>query len=115
MVWRTGIGALTDMLSVVDVTLSVDSGIMHMSAALDRPTVALFAAGSPEMFAPTDSKHHVMAMPSMPCRPCFDVCSRERQYCFDYAHPEKVAKAVEGLLQDPAKNGDVFGLSGTEN
>ena len=76
---QTSLLELTAMLKASNAMLTVDSGPMHLAAALNVPCVALFGATSPEKTGPYGTCHHVIVSK---CRhaPCF------RRRC---PHPEE--------------------------
>jgi ADP-heptose:LPS heptosyltransferase len=68
----TSVGMLAALLDRMDLVFSVDTGTMHMAAALGVPTVAFFG--------PTDHLHHgpyrrpestVVLTSGVDCSPCF--------------------------------------------
>jgi heptosyltransferase-2 len=69
-VGRTDLPALVGLLDGAAVVLSNDSGVMHLAAALRRPTVAIFGSTSPvwtAASAPWVSNLYA----GYPCSPCF--------------------------------------------
>jgi ADP-heptose:LPS heptosyltransferase len=75
----TSVGMLAALLDRMDLVFSVDTGTMHMAAALGVPTVALFG--------PTDHEHHgpyrraestFVLRSGAECSPCF---KRRRKQC----------------------------------
>jgi ADP-heptose:LPS heptosyltransferase len=84
-----------------DVFVSIDTGTMHLAAALGVPTVALFG--------PTDSAHHGpygqrgtarVVRSGIACSPCKKparkACTLNR--CLAELEPKQVLAAVEELL-----------------
>ena len=69
-----------DLVSRCDLCVGVDTGIMHMAAALNIPTVALFGPTNPEQFAPYSSKN-VNITAGLKCQYCYG--KKEMAYCED--------------------------------
>lgn len=67
---KTSLLELTALLKASNALLTIDSGPMHIAAALNVPCVALFGATSPEKTGPYGTFHHVIVSK---CRhaPCF--------------------------------------------
>lgn len=66
---RTNIGDAIDLLALADVVVCNDSGLMHISAALARPLVAIYGATA-EHFAPPLSPCGKRIYIQLDCRPC---------------------------------------------
>ncbi|HJO25319.1 MAG: glycosyltransferase family 9 protein [Myxococcota bacterium] len=97
----TSVGTLAALVARTDVFVSIDTGTMHLAAALGVPTVALFG--------PTDSAHHGpygqrgtarVVRSGIACSPCKKparkACTLNR--CLAELEPKQVLAAVEELL-----------------
>ncbi|MBD3218086.1 MAG: hypothetical protein GF310_07400 [candidate division Zixibacteria bacterium] len=93
---------LAGIIKNAGLTISNDSGIMHLSAGLGVPTAGLFGPTHPVLgFAPLgrDSTAITTDEKCSPCslhggRPCF----RDKQYCFLNMTPEMIISRVERFL-----------------
>jgi ADP-heptose:LPS heptosyltransferase len=97
----TSVGMLAALLDRMDLVFSVDTGTMHMAAALGVPTAALFG--------PTDEKHHgpyrraesaVVLSSGVDCSPCFKPRRKQCKVnvCMTEIHAEQVFEASVALL-----------------
>jgi lipopolysaccharide heptosyltransferase II len=79
--------------------IGVDSGPMHLAAALGKPVVALFGPNVPEVCGPKGTQS-VVVEKKMACRPCEQVfCPVPKgQRCMELIAPEDVARACDALL-----------------
>ena len=81
-------------LSVLLVT--TDSGPMHIAAAMNAPTVALFGPTDPSRTGPY-GKGHIVVRKEMPCSPCFlKKCDTKR--CMKEITVEEVFEAVKQVV-----------------
>lgn len=69
-----------DIVSQCNLCVGVDTGIMHMAAALSVPTVALFGPTSPKEFAPFSDKN-ISISAGLQCQYCYD--TKRLAYCED--------------------------------
>ncbi|MDX8379883.1 MAG: lipopolysaccharide heptosyltransferase II [Gallionella sp.] len=58
------------LLSCAQLVISNDSGLMHLSAALDIPMLAIFGASSPQFTPPLSVKASIVKL-DLKCSPCF--------------------------------------------
>lgn len=62
-----------ESVSACDLFVSGDTGMVHIAAAFDIPTIALFGPSDPRLFAPlqTSDTPHVYIWKKPPCSPCY--------------------------------------------
>ncbi|MFH1059492.1 MAG: lipopolysaccharide heptosyltransferase I [Pseudomonadota bacterium] len=93
---RTGLKELAGVLSLADLAVSTDTGVMHLAAALETPVVALFGPTSPGRTGPWGAGHTVLRL-GLSCSPCFRrTCPDPR--CLTGLLPATVAAAVAWQL-----------------
>jgi heptosyltransferase-3 len=84
--------------------VTIDNGIMHLSAAVETPTIALFGASPSELWAPKVSWLH-LAQPRVICTMCRDNrflndgCLRDQHVCMDSIAAVEVADLVRSSLK----------------
>jgi lipopolysaccharide heptosyltransferase II len=96
----TGKLTLSQLAAVIDradLTISNDSGPMHIAAALKIPVVVLFSSVDiPNLWYPYGDIHTVIRK-DVDCSPCFkERCSEH--YCMNEIHVEEVYRAVKRTL-----------------
>ncbi len=81
------------------VFIGVDSGPMHLAAALNKPVIALFGPNIPEVSGPVSDLNFVVQK-KMKCRPCNqDYCPIPKgKRCMDLISPDDVLKAYDHLI-----------------
>lgn len=89
---KTQLSEAIDLLSQVSAVLTNDSGLMHISAALDRPVVALYGSTSPDFTPPMSENATILRAPvDLPCRPCFKrECPLVHHDCMKKLVPDQV-------------------------
>ena len=70
LIGKTTLMQLGALIESCDLYLTCDSGPMHIAAAVETPTVALFGPTSPIRHGPYGENHQVIEKP-VECRPCY--------------------------------------------
>jgi len=101
---QTSLAEAIDLLSMADLVICNDSGLMHIAAALGRPLVAVYGSTSPG-FTPPLSQHVKIVRLGLDCSPCFErVCPLGHTDCLKKLDPEKVLNAIDELNKEISKN-----------
>lgn len=87
-------GALMERCVAV---IGVDTGLLHMSVALDRPSVGLFGASAWRCFLKKDN--FVWVAKDFPCSPCRRHPTCSNIDCMQAIAPEDVAEAVRPWIE----------------
>jgi len=79
---KTSIGELVELIRRCNVVLTNDSGPMHISAALNVKTVALFGPTDPDKTGPFGADNTVVAAETLDCLRCLKrVCPKGSNQC----------------------------------
>ena len=96
---QTSLVEMGSLLQEMDLVISVDSGPMHMAAALGIPVLAVFGATDPVRTGPYGAKHRVLHHENMPCRPCRSrQCARHDLACLADLPAGRVLAAARAML-----------------
>ena len=95
---RNGILALAAATLVV----SNDSGLMHVAAAIGRPTIGIFGPTSPFHWAPLNGLAATIQLtPNLVCQPCHKpICRVQHHRCMRDITTEEVMTAVRAVLKE---------------
>jgi lipopolysaccharide heptosyltransferase II len=96
---KTELAQAIDLMSLSQVVISNDSGLMHMGAALGVPVVGIYGSSDPN-FTPPLGKNTAMISLNLDCSPCFKrVCPLGHTNCLENLMPEQVLSSVQQLLK----------------
>jgi heptosyltransferase-2 len=95
---------IAGLLALCRVTVTNDSGLMHLAGAVGSRPVAIFGPTSPLLgFAPAAEGAVVLSM-EMGCSPCSfhgnKPCRLDRRYCMEGITPDTVASVVGGIMEE---------------
>ncbi|MCX8053679.1 MAG: lipopolysaccharide heptosyltransferase II [Armatimonadetes bacterium] len=94
---KTSLGDVVGILARCDALVGVDSGILHLCAALPRPVVGLYGPSDPEVTGPQGSGHVVLTS-GADCSPCGQAECKFNRKCMTDLHPQDVIAALDQVL-----------------
>ncbi|HEU4725459.1 MAG TPA: lipopolysaccharide heptosyltransferase II [Candidatus Eisenbacteria bacterium] len=94
---RTDLTSLAGVLAAASLVLSNDSGVMHLAAALGRPTVAVFGSTSP-VWTSASAPWVANLYAAYPCSPCFRRTCPIGYGCLRAIAPSRAVEAASRLL-----------------
>lgn len=99
---RTNLVQLGGWLQAMDLVVTVDSGPMHMAAALNVPVVAIFGSTDPRRTGPYGAPHTVIQHGALSCQPCRSRCCLRPEKdiaCLQNLSPDRVGSVVLDRLK----------------
>lgn len=94
---RTDLSELAGVLAGASLVLTNDSGVMHLAAALGRPTVAIFGSTSP-VWTSASAPWVANLYAAYPCSPCFRRTCPIGYGCLHAIPPSRAVEAASRLL-----------------
>lgn len=101
---KTTMVEMGSLLQAMDLLVSVDSGPVHLAAAIGIPCVTVFGPTDARRTGPYGNRHRVLTAP-IDCRPCFSrTCRRGCTACLQNVPVDEVLQAVLDLLAQKTDN-----------
>jgi ADP-heptose:LPS heptosyltransferase len=97
---KTSALVLAAVLRRAACVVGVDTGPVHVAAALGRPCVVLFGSADPRRSAPCGDGNVILSA-GLKCQPCLDLPCRLGGACMRLITPEMVIEAVTSVLSRP--------------
>ena len=95
---RTSMAQALALLGAAAGVVSNDSGLMHVAAALGRPTVGIYGSTDPR-HTPPAARHSAALWLRLPCSPCFArQCPLGHGNCLHALDPEWAWSVLRGLM-----------------
>ncbi len=101
---RTSMAQAVDLLAGAAGVVSNDSGLMHVAAALGRPTVGVYGSTDPRHTPPAAHRSATLWL-HLECSPCFQrECPLGHLNCLRAIDPQWAWSELRELMQRPAAN-----------
>ncbi len=95
---KTDLGEAIALISMCNLFITNDSGLMHVAAALDIPLIAIFGSTNPVTTGPKGLNSRIVRIP-VECSPCLKPkCPKGHLKCMDQIDVNMVFDVVKELL-----------------
>jgi heptosyltransferase-2 len=92
---RTSLLDVIDLLSLSNLVVTNDSGLMHVAAAVNRPVAVLYGSTSAD-FTPPLAEEATILSEALSCSPCFKrTCPLGHKNCLNQLMPERLTTLLD--------------------
>ncbi|MCK5829289.1 MAG: lipopolysaccharide heptosyltransferase II [Methylococcales bacterium] len=92
---KTSLGEAIDLMSLADVVVTNDSGLMHVAAALNKQLIAIYGSSYSGFTPPLNADAKVVEL-KLDCSPCFKrECPLGHTKCLVDIRPQQILKYIE--------------------
>lgn len=92
---ETGLTDAIDLLSLCNLVVSNDSGLMHIAAAVGCPVAVIYGSTSPDFTPPLTGRVDIIT-DDLPCSPCFQrACPLGHKNCLNLLMPDRLEASVK--------------------
>ncbi len=92
---RTSLSDAIDLMSLVDVVVTNDSGLMHVAAALRKNILAIYGSSNPKATPPLNQSAKLMSI-DIDCAPCLNrTCKFGHYRCLREISPEQILAELD--------------------
>ena len=90
----------TDLLSLANVVVCNDSGLMHIAASFNKKIIAIYGATSPT-FTPPLAEQIQIINKNLPCSPCFArTCPLGHHKCMQQITVEEISNYIQNMYNE---------------
>jgi len=94
---RTDLSEAIDLMSLTDVVVTNDSGLMHVAAALNKKVLAIYGSSDPAATPPLNPQAKIISM-ALKCSPCLErTCIYGHYLCLRDITPERILTELNRL------------------
>jgi len=92
---ETSLQDVVDLMAVMELAITNDSGLMHVAAAVACPLVAIYGSSTPD-YTPPLTKQATVLYEGLECSPCFErECPLGHTHCLTQITVDKAVKAIQ--------------------
>ena len=101
LIGKTNLKDAVEVLSNAECVVSNDSGLMHLSSAVNTPIVGIYGSSSPRYTPPLcEASRHEIIYKDLDCSPCFKrSCPLGHTNCLNYITVDTVLSSIEKLTK----------------
>lgn len=92
---KTSLAEAVDLMSLAQVVITNDSGLMHVAAALNKKVIAIYGSSDPDFTPPLSMRATIINL-NLDCSPCFERdCPLGHMQCLTDILPSQVLAEID--------------------